>query len=180
MLSHGHVPEQWKSVFLSVAVIVIMYNAFHFRRVDEQMKGLYRDLTSNVHFEGKSFRTFRFDYPPPRNAWDIAAASIDPLFGAASYAAIDSGGAGTWIFGTSLLRYNKGHESFYSSYKDVNTVDLAGDLFRDTIDSLSYDVVVLVGRNPIIDELMKDYQAQKVLAPLWTILEPRQQHNPTR
>lgn len=167
MFSRGRVSQRWAAVFVFAAFCVMLYNAVHFKKVDEQMQALYRDLVSHVELRGKSFRSVRFDYPPPRDAWDIAAASIDPLFGAVYYAGLESGGGEAWIFGSALLkkRGGKHHLEAQENSKD----ELARRLLADP-GNLPSDVVVLLGNHPAIEQHLKQYRGPYHLGKNWTIL----------
>jgi hypothetical protein len=172
MFSRTKVGNHWKTVFLAAALTANIHNTFYFKRVDEQMQELYRDITTHVNMQGKSFRTYRFDYPPSRDLRDIAAASVDPLFGVSSYAAIETDGGPTWIFGTSLLTYAEGHKHLNIAYTSNEPGDLAREMFSESVYSLPYDVTILVGDNPIVDDYMATYQAKKFRGKHWWVLEP--------
>ncbi len=167
MFSRSRVSQRWAAVFVFTAFCVMLYNAVHFKKVDEQMQALYRDLVSHVELRGKSFRSVRFDYPPPRDAWDIAAASIDPLFGAVYYAGLESGGGEAWIFGSALLkkRGGKHHLEAQENSKD----ELARRLLADP-GNLPSDVVVLLGNHPAIEQHLKQFRGPYHLGKNWTIL----------
>jgi hypothetical protein len=161
---------RWGWIFLAAALLVNLYCAFHFEKVNEQMEQLYADLTTQVERSGKSFRSFRFDYPPPRDVRDVAAASVDPLFGVASYAMLDSGGA-TWIFGTSLLRYTWEGRKQHPPIPDMTKAQLAQSLFGPD-PRYRYDITVIVGQESTVDSLLALSPAQKIIrASHWTIVQ---------
>ena len=58
-------------------MLVNVTNTFHFKRVDEQMQMLFSDIMTSVDIPGMRFLSVRFDWPPERDVWDVAAASID-------------------------------------------------------------------------------------------------------
>ncbi len=167
MFSRGRTARHWAAVFVFAAFCVMLYNAVHFKKVDAQMQALYRDLVSHVELRGKSFRPVRFDYPPPRDAWDIAAASVDPLFGAVYYAGLESGGGEAWIFGSALLKKRRGRQ--HLEVQENSKDDLARQLLSDPA-NLPCDVVVLVGNHPAIEQHLKQYRGPYHLGKNWTIL----------
>jgi hypothetical protein len=167
LFSRAGIPAYWRVVFLIVAACVTFCNIFYFKNVDEQMSELYTDITTNVQLRDMSFRSMRFDYPPPRHVWDIGAASIDPLFGAVYYAALPTGGGEAWIFGTALLRA-KGKCSS-STFTEESKEELAKTLLADGR-SLPCDVVVLVGNDPAVDEQLTHYRGHYWRGRYWTIL----------
>jgi hypothetical protein len=168
--SRVNAPARWKWIFLTSALLANAYYAFHFEKVNDQMQQVHADLTTNFEFAGKSFRSFRFDYPPPRDVRDVAAASVDPLFGVASYAALNSGGA-TWIFGTSLLRYTWEGRKLNPQAADATKAELAKNIFGDDA-RFHYDITVVVGNDNTLDSLVDSQPAQKIVKGMyWTIVE---------
>jgi hypothetical protein len=167
VFSRARMSRHWTAVFLFAALCVMMHNAMHFKKVNEQMQELYRDLVSHVELRGKSFRSVRFDYPPPRDAGDIAATSVDPLFGCVYYLGLESGGGEAWIFGSALLKKKGGRRSpeVYESSKDA----LAQRLLADP-DNLPSDVVVLVGKDPAVEQRLQQYRGTYYVGKDWTIL----------
>jgi hypothetical protein len=170
LLGPARVAQRWAFVFLALSFCVTLYNALHFQAVDEQMRALYNDLTSHVQLRGKSFCSVRFDYPPPRKPWDVAAASVDPLFGAVYYAGLDSGGGVAWIFGSALLKVRETKQRM--EFRENSKEDLAQQLLDDPPD-LPYDVVVLVGNDPALEQRLKLYRGRYQRGRLWTILTAR-------
>jgi hypothetical protein len=161
---------RWGWIFLAAALLANLYYALHFEKVNTHMQQLHADLTTQVELTGKSFRSFRFDYPPLRDVRDVAAASVDPLFGVASYAMLDSGGA-TWIFGTSLLRYTWEGRKQHSPIADITKAQLAQSLFGPD-PRYHYDITVIVGKESTVDSLLALSPAQKIIrASHWTIVQ---------
>ncbi|MEO8166748.1 MAG: hypothetical protein ABI623_00785 [bacterium] len=144
IFSKAHIADSWKSIFLAVAAIVTLYNAYHFREVNGQMREFFTDMTSIGDMNNASFCSIRFDWPPERNWWDIGAASIDPLFGVPYYAGLNGGGR-TWIFGTSLLRVKHNAPDFPVVPHGSTPDELAQSLQNVNLSDVS--VVALVGNN---------------------------------
>ncbi len=144
IFSRAHVSDSWKNVFLAVAAIVTLYNAYHFREVNLQMREFFTDMTSIADMNNASFCSIRFDWPPERNWWDIGAASIDPLFGVPYYAGLNRGGR-TWIFGTSLLHVKHDASSFPVVPRGSSPDELAQSLQNVNLSDVS--VITLVGNN---------------------------------
>ncbi len=157
MFCRVDISERWKTTFLSVALLANTYNAFHFRRVDEQMEALYLDIKTHASLVG-SFMCVRLDWPPERKAWDVAAASIDPMFGAVYYAALENGGLGQ-IFGASVLRV-KQSAAYLSDRVSSSTPEEQAERMVSSIMKHPWGTYVLVGRESSwrhIEEVLIDY-----------------------
>lgn len=167
--SRAQMSQRWTVVFLVAALCVTFYNAVHFKKGDEQMRELYHDVVSQVDLRGKTFRSVRFDYPPPRNLWDVAAASIDPLFGVVYYAALNKGGGPAWVFGSALLTEDTTRRQIASFEREKE--ELARELL--TASSLADDVIVLVGNDPALTRWLPHSQVKYFQGKDWVILENR-------
>ena len=173
MCARVDISDRWKSAFLSVALLVNVYNAFHFRRVDEQMQTLFSDITLSVDMSGMRFLSVRFDWPPERATWDVAAASVDPLFGALYYAALSTGGP-TQIFGTALLRPKAEFRKFQDHPTGSNLEELSSSVLE--FNRTYFGILVLVGNNEVLEKtyekllLERSWFVYHTSRPMWKVL----------
>jgi hypothetical protein len=162
-----------KTTLLVVASVVMFYNAFHFDRIDKQMKSLYADLEATIETR-EPFCVVRFDWPADRNVWDVGATSIDPLFGAAYYVEIQQEGVGA-IFGTSLLRGRGNYKHYKPLFDGKTREEFTVSIIRgkERFDHFRY--LIMVGRNREKEQFAEVMTGsgftQKSQNEFWTILE---------
>lgn len=167
MFREGKVSSRWRTTFLVVTLCVIAYNAMHFRQVNQQMAMLYSDIVTQATLEGRTFRSLRFDYPPARRWWDVAATSVDPLFGVVYYAALEQKGGAAWIFGSGILKPKNGTASAVVPVTDSKEI-LARKI--SSARAPAVDVLVLVGQVDLDEKGMRQQFPYIVRRPQWTIL----------
>lgn len=145
MTSQAQTPEFVKPMFLIVASSVLTYNAFHFQRVDERMQMLYTDLESAIDSSG-TFEVVRFDWPAERDVTNVGASSVDPLFGAMYYLALERQNVGA-IFETALLRYRPGAEISRPLSAGQSRQEFTASMVAQRNRFLRFRYLVLVGKN---------------------------------
>lgn len=145
MTSRAKVNEFSKVTFLSVACVVVVYNAFHFNRVDERMQRLHADLESVIDSSG-TFSVVRFDWPSEREIGNIGASSVDPLFGAAYYVALERQNVGA-IFETALLRLRPDFQHLKPMFEGQTRQEFTSSIIVQRNRFLCFRYLILVGKN---------------------------------
>lgn len=149
MTSRAHLRDAAKLFFLASATTVIVYNVFHFKRVDQQMTALYADLEIIVASRAP-FGVTRFDWPADRSLRDIASTSIDPLYGSIYYLQLQRNGIGA-IFGTSLLRVRDEFVYLKPTFGGRTREEFTAAAIRQKERFNGFRYLVLVGKNDELD-----------------------------
>lgn len=171
-VSRIQLSTQWRTVAVTVAAGVLLYNIFHFASVNRQMSELYDDLQTSVKSD-TTFCVVRLDWPPGRHIRDVVAASIDPLFAGIYYHQLDKKGMG-WIFGTALLRLRGEHEDLRPVLLGESPEEHASSFLESQKKSKTFGNVILVGSSSVAlglaDSLKKQGYGIAVQKEHWIIL----------
>ncbi|MBX2991725.1 MAG: hypothetical protein KF749_11240 [Bacteroidetes bacterium] len=171
-ISRIQLTKHWRIVAITVTAGVLLFNIVHFSSVNRQMEELYGDLQATMKSD-TTFCVVRFDWPPERHIRDVAAASIDPLFGGIYYHQLDRKGVG-WIFGTALLRLRSNHENLRPVLLGESPEEHASTFLESQRKSKTFGHLLLVGSSRIAfglaDALSKEGYVIAVQKENWTIL----------
>jgi hypothetical protein len=167
------ISPKWKAVFLTVAFVVTIYNAFHFQKVDKQLTAFYGDLQAHEFNLTHSFYVLGFDWPADATIWDRGSASINPLFGAPYYASLEGRGL-SWVHETGILKMK---ESFRRCIPDIRgeTISEYHASVLAHVQALRFfKSVAVVGRGKetkdVIHALEKLGFSSKCTSEFWTLL----------
>lgn len=171
-VSRVQLSTQWRTVAVTVAAGVLLYNIFHFASVNRQMNELYDDLQTSEKSD-MTFCVVRLDWPPERHICDVAAASIDPLFGGIYYHQLDKKGAG-WIFGTALLRLRSDYENLRPLLHGESPEEHASSFLESQREAKTFGHVLLVGSSSVAkglaDSLAKEGYGIAIQKDNWIVL----------
>ncbi len=167
------VPRVYSFVLLGCSFLVIVYNIFHFSRVEQQMNELYKAITTTTPLVGKSFATVRFDWPTEIRWWDGFASPFHPLYGAVYYAGLSAGGP-AWAFDTALLRMRR--VEYEPSFSGKTVDEYASAVVSTMTESPAIDILVFTGRAAQMDFATAGLQSKGVYqlratGECWRILE---------
>lgn len=164
-----------RTMLLFLTTTVLIYNFWHFERLNAQMSEVYGDLNSTVSSR-EPYCVVRFDWPSDRTTWDIGASSVDPLFGAINYVQLERSGVGA-IFGTSLLSFREGFRRYKPLFAGRTREEYTDALIREKDRLSCFRYLILLGKNEDIDRFTvamveSGFRALKT-KPFWVILEKK-------
>jgi len=170
---HTRLSVKWKWIFIGVALVVTVYNGYHFQRVNRLMTSMYNDVKSTVDFNQPLY-VVGLDWPAHSGIWDIASASVNPLFGIPYYLHIENGGT-NWIHETAILRMKHEYRFYKVGYRGRTVEEFEGTVIEGVEKLKPFKYVIINGRSSATRRIIRTLSVEgfrpRLRAPLWTILE---------